>query len=68
MTDATIRDWDGAEISVDWDARLKCARCSAKMTPRDAEHRDIRECPKCGLPDHPAYDALDALCGDAADA
>ena len=52
-------------IGGDWDTENECPRCGEVLTPGDVELRNSsRACPKCGRAEHPAFMALDGLCGD----
>ena len=45
-----------------WDKGYECPRCGELLTPADVETKSWgRSCPKCGLEEHPVFDALDRL-------
>ena len=46
-----------------WDRDYECPRCGETLTPESVELKSWgRSCPKCGLDEHPVFDALDRLC------
>ena len=45
-----------------WDKEYDCPRCGDPLTPEYVETKSWgRSCPKCGLEEHPVFDALDRL-------